>query len=66
MFFIDTDTCTACDCCIDACPCDAIIIVDGQHTIDPELCVECGACYDACEFGSIFESDLESIPKQDV
>ena len=44
MFVIDPDTCTACDSCMDACPCDAISIVDGVHTIDPDLCVDCGAC----------------------
>ena len=53
MFVIDPDTCTACDSCMDACPCDAISIVDGVHTIDPDLCVDCGACMDVCEFGSI-------------
>lgn len=69
MFFIDQDTCTECDNCIDACPCDAISVVDGHHVIDPELCVECGACYDACEYGSIFEADMPTtsvIPKKDI
>ena len=55
MFVIDPDTCTACDSCMDACPCDAI------------LCVDCGACMDVCEFGSIFEVDeADIIPKKDV
>ena len=61
MFVIDPDTCTACDSCMDACPCDAISIVDGVHTIDPDLCVDCGACMDVCEFGSIFEVDEADI-----
>ncbi|MDT3662133.1 MAG: 4Fe-4S binding protein [Anaerobiospirillum sp.] len=67
MFVIDPDTCTACDSCMDACPCDAISVVDGVHTIDPDLCVDCGACMDVCEFGSIFEVDeADIIPKKDV
>lgn len=68
MFFIDTEDCSACDACIDACPCDAISVVDGHHVINPDLCVECGACYDVCEFGAIFEADapLGTIPKKDV
>ena len=68
MFYIDQDSCTACDACIEACPCDAVIIVDGKHTIDPDLCVECGACYDACEWGSVFEANPADmvIPKKDL
>lgn len=67
MFFIDTDTCTDCGSCLDACPCDAIIRDEEGHLlIDPDLCVECGACYDVCEFNSIFEAPLEEIPKKDV
>ena len=60
MFVIDPDTCTACDSCMDACPCDAISIVDGVHTIDPDLCVDCGACMDVCEFGSILSAESAS------
>ena len=69
MFFIDPHSCTACSCCVDACPCDAIKEVNNVYTIDPDLCVECGNCYDACEFGSIFEAELDRnkmIPKRDI
>ena len=62
MFVIDPDTCTACDSCMDACPCDAISIVDGVHTIDPDLCVDCGACMDVCEFGSIARKAPQTGP----
>ena len=68
MFYIDRDTCTDCASCVDACPCDAIIVdANGSHTIDPELCVECGACYDVCEYASIFEAEpADMIPHKNV
>lgn len=68
MFYIDEDTCTQCGSCLDACPCDAIIVDEkGHHSIDEALCIECGACYDVCEYGSIFEAEPATmIPKRDV
>lgn len=68
MFVIDNDTCTGCDSCIDACPCDAILIdEEGNHIIDPDMCSDCGACYDVCEYASIFEVDEDAIiPKKDI
>ncbi len=67
MFFIDSETCTACGSCKDSCPCDAIEDLGDFYSINPDACLECGACYDTCEFGSIFEADdANAIPKQDV
>ena len=34
--------------CVDACPFDAIHIVNGVAEVDLEKCVACGACVDAC------------------
>ncbi|MGB2826318.1 MAG: 4Fe-4S dicluster domain-containing protein, partial [Thermoplasmata archaeon] len=45
--------CIACgdDCCVQACPVDAIKVVDGIVTIDEDECTACGSCVDACPFG---------------
>lgn len=34
--------------CVDACPFDAIHIVDGIAVVDKEACKACGKCVDAC------------------
>ena len=34
--------------CVDACPFDAIHIVDGIAVVDKEECKACGKCVDAC------------------
>ena len=39
--------------CVDACPFDAIHIVDGIAVVDKEACKACGACVKACPRGLI-------------
>lgn len=54
-----TNSCRGCIArsCQNACPVDAIYIVDGVAYINQEKCVECGKCKDACQFNAI--SDVE-------
>jgi len=45
---VNKDECIGCGVCVDACPSDAIKMVDDLAVIDEELCVDCGACVDEC------------------
>lgn len=45
--------CTGCGLCIDACPYDAINLIDELASIDLDRCTLCGACVDPCNFEAI-------------
>ena len=44
----DKDRCTQCGSCVEICPVDAIIVVDGQPLVDEEWCIGCGVCATVC------------------
>jgi Fe-S-cluster-containing hydrogenase component 2 len=52
MISIDTEKCTGCGTCVDACPTGAIQLVLGESgtyaEVDQEKCRHCEACLDAC------------------
>ncbi len=51
---IDTDECTACASCVDACPMGVLEIEDEVATVvDEESCIGCQACLDECPTGAI-------------
>jgi ferredoxin len=41
-----TDSCTACDACVPACPNEAIKGADPYYVIDPAKCTECVGAHD--------------------
>lgn len=45
---INTDECTACGACVDACPCEVLVVEDTCTVTDPDECTECGSCVDEC------------------
>jgi electron transfer flavoprotein alpha subunit len=47
-----SNTCTACETCVTACPFGAIEMRDGKAFIT-ESCTMCGACVEVCEFKAI-------------
>ncbi len=51
---VNTDECTGCGACADACPSDAITVGD-VAVIDTNVCVECLACVDECPTGAMKE-----------
>lgn len=52
---IDKDKCNGCGPCVEACPVEAIKIVDNLAVVDEDTCIDCGACIDACPNSAISE-----------
>lgn len=45
---VNPDLCSGCESCVDACPTEAISMVDGKAVVDPDECTECEACVEVC------------------
>jgi len=50
---VDSETCTGCQSCIEACPSEAIVMKNGKAVVDPDKCVDCGLCVDECSVEAI-------------
>lgn len=42
--------------CVNACPKDAISIVNHRAKVDPDKCITCGRCVTACQYGAILKT----------
>ena len=50
---IDTDICTMCGSCIEACPESAISEHSGRAYVNENLCAGCGECIACCKLGAV-------------
>lgn len=48
IFSVDKTQCNGCAVCIDACPQNAIELIDGKAVIDVNKCTLCGKCIGIC------------------
>jgi ferredoxin hydrogenase large subunit len=56
--YIVTDACRNCVAhkCVNACPVNAIVIIQNKAYIDQDKCIECGKCAQACSYNAILEN----------
>ena len=45
---VDTEKCTGCGDCVEACPLDAISLQDEVAVVDEDTCTECWLCAEEC------------------
>ncbi len=45
---VDQSKCTGCEACVDACPTEAIAMVDGKAFVTADECTDCEACVEEC------------------
>jgi len=45
---VDLDKCNGCGTCVEACPSEALSLVDEKVSVDEDACVDCGVCVDEC------------------
>lgn len=51
---IDLDLCVASEECVDVCPAEVYIIIDGKVNAENiGECIKCGACQDTCPYNAI-------------
>ena len=55
MIVVKEEDCTGCKTCVEACPANAISMVDDIAKINQDECTECGTCIDECPAEAISE-----------
>jgi len=55
MFVIDSNKCTGCGACVNACPQRAIDIYDNLAVINQRQCTQCGSCAGVCSASAVYE-----------
>ena len=50
---IDVELCKGCAACADACPFDAITIINDKAVLNDDLCINCKMCIRECQNKSI-------------
>ena len=44
----DLEKCNGCSTCVEACPSEALSLVEEKVKIEPDTCTDCGLCVDEC------------------
>jgi len=57
----DPDGCDGCGLCEEACPIDAVSVVDGTAVVDDDWCIGCGVCASACPNDAVVMVRREGI-----
>lgn len=52
---VDTEKCTGCGNCLDACPLQAVSLIQDRASIDHNKCNECLRCLDECPNEAIYQ-----------
>lgn len=55
--------CTGCEMCVDACPFEAITLVDGKARVNDVLCEGCGTCSGTCVRAAI---DVKNVTQRQI
>jgi ferredoxin len=64
---VNLDKCNGCESCIESCPSEAIMMVNGKANIIPNNCEDCGICVDECPVEAIKNnSEDDNFSKQIV
>jgi ferredoxin len=66
VIIVNTERCTGCGACLEACPTGALYLVDGKATVDEAFCQECEACVASCSVGAIILATQEGAVAKPV
>jgi heterodisulfide reductase subunit A len=58
--------CTGCEMCVDACPFEAITLVDGKAHVNEVLCEGCGTCSGTCVRAAIDVKNVTQLAVFDM
>ena len=57
MIVIDKERCNGCRMCVDACPEEALGLVQKKAVVNHAACAQCGTCIDVCPENAIEMQD---------
>ncbi len=64
---VKTGICTGCGACIDACPCEALVMKGEKAVVLQDACTLCQACLTSCPVDAIvLETGFDRTPAKDV
>ncbi|MBN1625944.1 MAG: 4Fe-4S binding protein [Deltaproteobacteria bacterium] len=63
MPWIDMESCTGCQICVNECPVGAISMEEDIAFIKDDECIRCGVCHDVCPSDSV-RHDSDRIPEE--